>query len=164
MAVAFQNFAFFAGVFLHLAVYRRGEWDLAVPKLCFFYAAVQAALIGYEHFASIDSHNSKSLALAVQKVAWISFCHLMGIFLSMLTYRLALHPLRSFPGPFWARISNFYVTLLSARKLHLYEEVESLHEKYGDFVRLGTRADNVTLISRGSTNTRVIQDHPNFPL
>jgi len=37
-----------------------------------------------------------------------------------------------------ARISNLFVTWLSARNLPLYEETQRLHEKYGDYVRLGS--------------------------
>ena len=131
-AIDFQYVAFGAGVFLHLIVYRRGEWDLAVPSLCCAYVVAQATIVFFEQLFN------KSLFLSIGNVAWISLYHITGISLSMLTYRVALHPLRSFPGPFWSRFSNFYVTMLSARRLHLFEEVEDLHKKYGDFVRLGT--------------------------
>ncbi|KAJ0418348.1 cytochrome P450 [Aspergillus carlsbadensis] len=55
----------------------------------------------------------------------------------MLCYRAFWHRLSSFPGPFVARLSNLYVTALSAKNLHLYEEVQRLHQQYGDYVRLG---------------------------
>jgi hypothetical protein len=55
----------------------------------------------------------------------------------VLVYRGLFHRLNRFPGPFFARFSNFYVTSLSAKKLHLYEEVQRLHEQHGDYVRLG---------------------------
>ncbi|BCR92581.1 uncharacterized protein ACHE_80481A [Aspergillus chevalieri] len=40
-----------------------------------------------------------------------------------------------------ARISNLFVTWLSARNLPLYEETQRLHEKYGDYVRLGSPSE-----------------------
>ncbi|RMZ81318.1 hypothetical protein DV737_g2605, partial [Chaetothyriales sp. CBS 132003] len=40
-------------------------------------------------------------------------------------------------GPFLARLSNVYITSLSVKKFHLFEEVQSLHAKYGDIVRVG---------------------------
>ncbi|KAE8405503.1 cytochrome P450 [Aspergillus pseudonomiae] len=55
----------------------------------------------------------------------------------MLFYRAFWHRLGGYPGPFLARLSNFYVTSLSAKSLHLYEEVRELHRQYGDYVRLG---------------------------
>ncbi|KND90425.1 Tryprostatin B 6-hydroxylase [Tolypocladium ophioglossoides CBS 100239] len=60
-----------------------------------------------------------------------------GIFSSVLVYRAAFHRLNRFPGPFLARLSNLYVTLLSVKKFHLYEEIQALHHEYGDIVRVG---------------------------
>ncbi|KAF7558005.1 hypothetical protein G7Z17_g333 [Cylindrodendrum hubeiense] len=62
-----------------------------------------------------------------------------GIYSSIIVYRGAFHRLNRFPGPFAARISNLYVTLLSIKKFQLYEEVQQLHEKYGDIVRIALR-------------------------
>lgn len=42
-----------------------------------------------------------------------------------------------FPGPVLAKLSNFYVTSLSAKSFQLYKEVEKLHKRYGDYVRIG---------------------------
>ncbi|KAL5337622.1 cytochrome P450 [Aspergillus crustosus] len=51
----------------------------------------------------------------------------------MLFYRAFWHRLSSFPGPFWARLTNLYVTALSAKRLRLYEEIQKLHQQYGDY-------------------------------
>ncbi|KAJ5308716.1 Cytochrome P450 [Penicillium antarcticum] len=55
----------------------------------------------------------------------------------MLVYRAFLHRLSRFPGPFFARLSNFYVTVLSGKKLQLCDEIQKLHHQYGDYVRVG---------------------------
>jgi hypothetical protein len=63
-----------------------------------------------------------------------------GTICSILTYRAAFHRLNVFPGPFKARLSNLYVTALGLKKRHLYKEVQELHRKYGDVVRIGLLA------------------------
>jgi len=66
-----------------------------------------------------------------------SDCHLYLEYCgSMLIYRVFFHRLNRFPGPFLARLSNFSATGLSSKDLHLYEEVQKLHKKYGDVVQL----------------------------
>lgn len=60
-----------------------------------------------------------------------------GLFGSMLVYRAWFHRLRRFPGPLGARLSRFYRVLRDARRLQAHLEDQRLHEKYGDFVRVG---------------------------
>ena len=134
-----QGGAFAAGVLLHAAFYCRGEWDEAVPRLVGVYFAFQVGVMCWNRFL-VDSQTS--LFAEARGVSWLGVCHVMGIVSSMVVYRLVFHRLRKFPGPFWARISNGYPTFLSAKKLHLYEEVELLHKQYGDFVRLGNYIPN----------------------
>ena len=55
---------------------------------------------------------------------------------SVICYRLVLHPLAEYPGPFWARISGFYAVYHAyIGDVHL--DMWKCHEKYGDFVRYG---------------------------
>jgi cytochrome P450 family 628 len=122
-------------VLLHTTAYRRGEWDLFVPRLSCLYVFLSLSLVGWTQWNHTQSKDSLSGAIKV--VAWLDTCHVLGITLSMVVYRLWFHRLRQFPGPFWARISNVYLTVLTAKNLHLYSEVESLHQKYGDIVRVG---------------------------
>lgn len=124
--------AFASGVFLHLSLYRRGEWDLAIPKVVGVYVAISVCTVVWNVFENTDS-----LAVATRGVLWLDVLHFMGIAGSMSIYRLYFHRLKAFPGPFWARLSNGYHTLLSAKNLSVYEEVQKLHRHYGDFVRIG---------------------------
>jgi cytochrome P450 family 628 len=64
--------------------------------------------------------------------------NLAGLYSSMPLYRAFFHQLSVYPGPFLARLSNFYITAKSVKKLHLFEVVQKLHAQYGDYVRIGT--------------------------
>ena len=118
-----------SGVSAHLAVFRRGEWDAASPSIFAFYFTMFAAALSLFYFPSINI----SPGLAAQIVA----CHVAGLYTSMLLYRAFFHRLSKYPGPGWARLTNFYITALSMKKLHLFEEVQKLHARYGDYVRVG---------------------------
>jgi cytochrome P450 family 628 len=126
---------FIVGAGLHVTLFRNGEWDLAVPKVLGIFIALQCLLVvalkglvgGYAYTTL------SSFAIVTRLGSSLVF----GILTSLTIYRLLFHRLNKFPGPIWARLSNFYVTMLSARNLHLYEEVERLHGQYGDYVRLG---------------------------
>ncbi|PLB48736.1 cytochrome P450 monooxygenase [Aspergillus steynii IBT 23096] len=115
-----------SGVSAQVLVYRYGEWDVKAPALFVSYASLLLGAVVVEFVAGQN----------VAPLASIVLCHVAGIYLSMLVYRAFYHPLAKFPGPFLARLSNFYVTALSAKKLQLYNEVQKLHEQYGDIVRI----------------------------
>lgn len=56
-------------------------------------------------------------------------------FIGRTVYNLYLHPLRSYPGPWFARASRlpFIYYLISGR---LPQEMMKWHEKYGDTIRI----------------------------
>lgn len=133
LSTALPAFAAFSGITAHLLLYRHGEWDVNAPKLVVIYIILFLAAVALERAA-----NNSGLRLATEPCAAKAVgYHLLGLYGSMAFYRVFMHRLSRFPGPFLARLSNFYVTALSARKLHLYEETEKLHQKFGDYVRLG---------------------------
>lgn len=138
--LAFQNVyahraAFCLGVLSHVAVFNRGEWDVAAARLCVFVISSQAlGTVGLLRYFP-EEYNSPSIA--IKSVAGIISFWIIGIFTSILVYRAFFHRLNSFPGPYLARLSNLYPTALEAGRLQLYREVQSLHKQYGDFVRLG---------------------------
>lgn len=120
--------AIMSGIAMHLLVFRRGEWDVASPSIVVAYAStiMATALI-----------STSQLQMPLQEVIKIAGYHFCGLFASMLLYRAFFHRLSRYPGPFLARLSTFYITARSVRKLHLFEEVRSLHAQYGDIVRIG---------------------------
>lgn len=120
--------AIISGVSAHVFVFRIGEWDVASLSIFVFYfvAFLTGVLISNVQFR-----------ITVVEVARFAGYHILGLYLSMVIYRAFLHRLSSYPGPFLARLSNFYITARSIKRLHLFEEVQSLHREYGDYVRLG---------------------------
>ncbi|KAM0335212.1 hypothetical protein ACHAQA_000254 [Verticillium albo-atrum] len=126
-------FAF--GVLAHVFVFRVGEWDLRTTKLLGAFLAVQGLLSVYLWKADVDGLTTVYQAWKV--AAQLSFSFLAGIYSSLLIYRAAFHRLNRFPGPFAARLSNFYITRRSVKNFQLFQEVRDLHAQYGDIVRIG---------------------------
>lgn len=124
-----------SGVVLHIAVFRIGEWDLMTTKLIKSFVGSQLVAATALVVLFPEYYASPLCALAV--AARLAFTLLLGIYTSMLVYRVFFHRLGTFPGPFLARLSNFYITFLAGKNMQEYKEVQRLHEKYGDFVRTG---------------------------
>jgi hypothetical protein len=108
-----------SGAFTHLAVFREGEWDVASPSIFALYFTVFAA--------ALFSASSQLINIPIVVVTQIAICHVAGVYTSMLLCRAFFHRLSKYPGPFLARLINFYITALSMKKLHLFEEVQKLH-------------------------------------
>jgi hypothetical protein len=126
---------FAAGVATHILFFRHGEWDLWTVRLITFFAL--SHVVGITVLLQLPINDAITPLDATRIVSMLGLSMVSGIWSSVLVYRGLFHRLNRFPGPFFARFSNFYVTGLSAKKLHLYEEVQRLHEQYGDYVRLG---------------------------
>ncbi|KAH6681917.1 cytochrome P450 [Halenospora varia] len=60
---------------------------------------------------------------------------LFGLLLIYVSYNLFFHPLRSFPGPWYCRISRIYYCYQLARG-NLVLEIRRLHDVYGEVVRI----------------------------
>jgi hypothetical protein len=117
-----------SGVVIHLFLFRKGEWDVASPSIFVSYVTLFAVTALFSR-VFLDVF----LSYVTQLAAW----HVAGLYGSMLVYRAFFHRLSKYPGPFLARLSTFYITARSMKKLHLYEEVQKLHAQHGDYVRLG---------------------------
>lgn len=125
--------ALLIGAAAHQLFFRFGEWDLYAAQLIF---AFIFANVGGTAALVHENPNLGTLA-AFRLVSTLITTVVAGIFSSMLIYRGFFHRLNRFPGPFLARLSNFYVTSLSISKFRLFEEVQQLHKQYGDIVRIG---------------------------
>lgn len=67
-------------------------------------------------------------------------CYTLSLIASIGIYRATLHPLRHFPGPFWAKISVFWkVKHFKASNWQAYGVIDKAHRKYGNVVRIGPR-------------------------
>ncbi|KAE8415293.1 cytochrome P450 [Aspergillus pseudocaelatus] len=122
-----------SGVSLHNLLYRFGEWDTTSMLLVQIYTFIIVGGNLALYFGLL-----KWAGLWLSPAAFSSLCgyHLFGVYCSMLVHRLLFHRLRKFPGPFFGRLTNFYTTTLSLN-LQKPIEVQKLHHKYGDYVRLG---------------------------
>lgn len=135
---------FGAGVFLHLFVFRKGEWDDYSFTVLKVTATIQLLLTLFAHQVYDQSATATSAAAAPS--LWDAFQHatlwttsaLAGLYTSLLAYRASpFHRLAPFPGPFSARLSTFHMTWQSVRRGQLYQDVRALHARYGDYVRVG---------------------------
>lgn len=124
--------SFALGAALQQALLRHGEWDNYSFKLIVGAATVETLLSLFVHIRF-----SEPPVDAFQHALCWTVAAIAGIYVSMLLYRAFFHRLRSFPGPFPARLSTFYMTWLSGRRGQVYEDVRALHTKYGDYVRVG---------------------------
>jgi hypothetical protein len=79
---------------------------------------------------------NEPLVSAARESTLIMATYAVGLYGSMIVYRLFFHPLRHFPGPVLVKVSKFWhVFWLSGLQNHLL--MEDLHQQYGDFVRIG---------------------------
>lgn len=129
--------AFLVGVFLHIFVFRLGEWDTAATSImaCFSALYVTSA-VGSIVYLPMESDDSW---MALKLISTIFVILLAGLSTSIFVYRVLFHPLRRFPGPFLARLSSAYPTSLALKRLHFFEEAQKLHSIYGDYLRIGRR-------------------------
>ena len=107
------------GVGLHLLVFIRGEWHIQAPKIVSYHLVYLGVL-----------------SLVISHARLVIASYFIALFSSIAIYRLFLHRLRPFPGPFWARISKLW-HVWKARHCQNYLLLEALHRQYGDFVRTG---------------------------
>ncbi|KAF4334737.1 cytochrome P450 monooxygenase [Fusarium beomiforme] len=123
-----------SGVMIHAFMFRHGEWDIKGPQIVLIYLLIT--------FALIISEASNRSQVSAKPLSIIGY-HILGLYGSMIVYRGFLHRLSRarIPGPFLARFSNFHIARLTAKALHLHDEIHMLHEQYGDYVRIAERHD-----------------------
>ncbi|ODM14315.1 hypothetical protein SI65_10239 [Aspergillus cristatus] len=80
-----------------------------------------------------------SLWHAIMRVGYLSSSFNVGLLLSISVYRLFFHRLRHFPGPLGSKLTRFYDAYLAAKDVQYNVEIGKLHDKYGNFVRTGSR-------------------------
>lgn len=140
LILGFTFLLFLSGIHVHLARLRHGEWDAEAPKLFAFATLVPITIVSCDAWLTEDfepfydvSYGLRCLYLSVPFV----ILHL-GIFSSTFMYRAYFHPLKRFPGPFWARVSMWWrvIAAWNAGEKHAVV-LDKLHRRYGDVVRIG---------------------------
>lgn len=111
------------GVLVHLAVFIRGEWHLCGPRLLLLHAVVGLASV-------------QSFRPSTELAFYASLAYFVGLFGSIVTYRLLFHRLRHFPGPRLAAVSKLWHAW-QCRDYKNHMLMAKLHERYADFVRVG---------------------------
>jgi hypothetical protein len=125
-----------SGVLVHLSVFRHGEWETRSPVVVLSYLVAGFGGTFWLSESSLAAINGV-FDIAPTEFLRVLALHIVGLFTSISIYRLFFHRLSEFRGPFIARLSNFYLTWLSAKRLHLHNEIDVLHSRYGDYVRTG---------------------------
>ena len=120
-----------AGTLSHVCYFSKGEHH--------FYGAIYLQVFAATYLAAVValSQQGQPVGEAFAQVTQTAFFYLAGLYTSLLAYRSLFHPLNKFPGPFGARISNFWLSA-HLKDGNAYQTVQQLHEKYGDFVRVGS--------------------------
>lgn len=118
-----------AGITTHASVFSVGEWDVVSPGVFISHVVVFLGAV----LASRTPLLQSSLTEVMRCIGY----YIGGLYLSMLVYRMCFHRLCNYPGPFLAKLTDFYITARVSKKMHLFEEIQNLHLQYGDYVRVG---------------------------
>lgn len=126
-------FGIILGLVAHRGLFIKGEWHVRAPEIFLSHLGLFTLLLGGSVFSS-----NKTLAVifALGLVAYTTY--LISLTMSILLYRIWFHPLSKagFKGPFFLRTSKiWHVWICRHSTNHLF--LDSLHQKYGDFVRTG---------------------------
>ncbi|RFU79485.1 cytochrome p450 [Trichoderma arundinaceum] len=125
-----------SGVATHLLYFKRGEHHLDGHR--YVLAAIASflvlAVLGrspvFLDTTGTDWESAISLSTKLHG------CFFLGLYSSLITYRLFFHPLNKFPGPVGARISTFWFSY-HIRSLDAWRKIAALHDQYGPYVRVG---------------------------
>lgn len=124
-----------AGAMCHVYYFNSGEHH--------FYGATYVQVFAATFVAAvIVLYQQESTGKALAQLIPIAF-YLAGLYTSLITYRLVFHPLNKFPGPIGARISNFWLSA-QLKDGDAFRKIQNLHQKYGDFVRVGSSDLSIT--------------------
>lgn len=150
--------SFAVGVGLHVVFFRQGEWHLWALYLKFVHLVIifvpflfgaRSAEPQKDWWQSTSTAFSQGWGPCLGRPLEHA-CVSRAFF-----HRLTRH---GFPGPIFPRSSQLYQTGLASKHLRLCDEVEALHKRYGDFVRIGPReisiADPKAMLATHGTNAK----------
>ncbi|USW53761.1 Putative cytochrome P450 [Septoria linicola] len=123
-----------AGVASHVFYFRIGEHHMyPIKYVQAFFAACVGSVLYLSNYGGMPRNE------AVSRVSVLAVSWLFGIYSSLLVYRLFLHPLAKFPGPWQARVSNLWLSS-KLSGLDGYYLIDHFHKKYGKYVRTGSNS------------------------
>ena len=153
--IILQSITVLAGVATHLGFFKHGEHHMyGAQYLQLFFAVFFTAISALIGGAGMSSRQAFVI------VDTFTSLYLVGIYGSLVIYRIFFSPLKGFPGPFLSKITNLNFSA-RLKNSDAHEKVLALHRKYGHFVRLGSsdlsiahpKAANV-IYGRGSKCTK----------
>ncbi|KAM0260623.1 hypothetical protein ACHAQJ_002686 [Trichoderma viride] len=124
------------GVAIHLLYFKRGEHHLDGHCYVLAVAASFLAVTVLSRSFVVADKPGTDWTSAISLSSKVHGCFLVGLYSSLVTYRLLFHPLNKFPGPIGARISTFWLCY-HLRGLDAWRKVAELHDQYGPYVRIG---------------------------
>ena len=127
-----------SGVALHVFYFRQSEHHMyGVKYLQAALALFAGAIFCLVRFLSVPPRAAFDL-VSIHGLACLA-----GIYASLITYRLFFHPLRRFPGPFWARLTSLWFST-QLKNADAHKQMLELHRNYGHFVRIGSSDLSIT--------------------
>jgi len=120
------------GVSTHLGYFIRGEHHFYGTTYIQILATVFPATV-----ILILRIRDATVTNAVIEATLLLLCYFAGLYSSLSIYRVFFHPLKKFPGPFGNKLGNLWFSF-QLGKADAYKKVLGLHEKHGDFVRVGS--------------------------
>ncbi|KAL3477119.1 cytochrome P450 [Aspergillus californicus] len=119
-----------AGVATHIVYFNRADCHLHGSKyLMLFIIALLSNTVLIAHTKD-ESFRRAAAVVSPFYATWLA-----GVYASLLIYRAFLNPRNKFPGPFSTRISLTSLSLRLKRR-DLYRQLDHLHKRYGQFVRI----------------------------
>ena len=125
------------GAFLHIAYFNHGEHHMYGALYASSFFALQASVL-----AILILYSPLSARQALGYTLSGAFSLAAGLYTSLAIYRLFLSSLCKFPGPFGARLSDFYFSF-QCRTQVPFRQILKYHRKYGDFVRVGSNTVSI---------------------
>lgn len=122
-----------AGTSSHLGYFIQGEHHIQAPNIFRLYLVLTCLVFFVEAYCE-----RQDVQTTVLMATSVVSCYSIGLFSSLLIYRVFFHRLHRFPGPRLAKVSKLW-NVVKASKSTNFRLMEDLHDRYGDFVRTGTK-------------------------
>lgn len=127
--------AAFLGFASHVGYFMKGEHHMEAMPL------FQATLLLPPSLTAAMVYLTDSTVLEATKVVGLLLgTYVAAMFTSIFFYRVCFHRLRSFPGPFGARISKLWHVAKLGNKDN-FRHLVRWHAKFGKFVRIGMESE-----------------------
>lgn len=120
------------GVASYILFFHHGERHLFPWRYVGGVALLQCLTTIAITFTAIDTTTNGAALLAAKLVA----NYLLGLYTTLILFRLFFNPLNKFPGPFMARLTALHHSFQVGRKMDMYLHLQDAHRKWGDFVRI----------------------------